>query len=152
MLRDMNLPNDLVSLVDHLGGGEVVGGQVGVLARGPLNAGELLLGAGHEHHEAHASGHVSRGHGDTLSRPPGAANREQTKAENEGLEDQEDQEVGQVEGEDLRGGGGDCLLVTRDGCLTLRASPESRELSLLLVTSSRRSDLSRLGTWDTFLN
>ena len=95
----VNLPNDLVSLVDHLGGGEVVGGQVGVLAGGPLDAGELLLGAGHEHHEAHASGHVGGGHGNTLG-------REETKAENEGLEDQEDQEVGEVEGEDLGGGGG----------------------------------------------
>ena len=102
----MNLPNDLVSLVDHLGGGEVVGGQVGVLTSGPLNAGKLLLGARHEHHEAHAPGHVSGGHGDTLGRPPGASNREETKAENEGLEDQEDQKVGQVEGEDLGGGGG----------------------------------------------
>ena len=102
----MNLPNDLVSLVDHLGGGEVVSGQVGVLASGPLNAGELLLGSGHEHHEAHASGHISGGHGDALSRPPGAADREKTKAEDEGLEDQEDQEVGEVEGEDLGGGGG----------------------------------------------
>jgi len=89
--------NDLVSLVDHLGGGEVVSGQVGVLASGPLNAGELLLGSRHEHHEAHASGHISRGHGNALSRPPGAADREKTKAEDEGLEDQEDQEVGEVE-------------------------------------------------------
>ena len=102
----MNLPNDLVSLVDHLGGGEVVSGQVGVLASGPLNAGELLLGSRHEHHEAHASGHISRGHGNALSRPPGAADREETKAEDEGLEDQEDQEVGEVEGEHLGGGGG----------------------------------------------
>ena len=101
----MNLPNDLVSLVDHLGGGEVVGGQVGVLTRGPLNAGKLLLGSRHEHHEAHASGHISGGYGNALSRPPSAADREETKAKDEGFEDKENQEVGEVEGKDLGCGG-----------------------------------------------
>ena len=53
---------------------------------------------------------------------------------------------------DLRGGGDWGLLVTRDGFLMTLRSLESRELSLLLVTSSHRSDLSLLGAWDTFLN
>ena len=38
----LNLPQQLVGLVDHLGGGQVVVGEVGVLAGSALDAAQLL--------------------------------------------------------------------------------------------------------------
>ena len=50
----------VVHLVPHLGSGEVVAGEVGVLTHGPLHAVELGLVAGGVHEEAHAAGEVGR--------------------------------------------------------------------------------------------
>ena len=48
-------------LVPHLGGGDVVGGLVGVLAGCPPHAVQLLLGAAGVHQETHAARHVGLG-------------------------------------------------------------------------------------------
>ena len=93
----------VVHLVPHLGGGEVVAGEVGVLTHGPLHAVELGLVAGGVHEEAHASGQLGLGDGGAVKGPASSSDGEEAEAENEGFEDQQDEEVGQVEGEHLRG-------------------------------------------------
>ena len=101
----------------HLGGGEVLGGGLGVLASVPLDARQLLELSGGELHEAETTTQLSLGDGGVLGRPAvravgavggrvAVAEGEETKAEDESLQDQEDQEVGQVEGEHLGGGRG----------------------------------------------
>ena len=96
-----NLPNKLVSLVDHLSGGEVVGGKVGVLAGGPLDAGQLLLGPGHEHHEAHSAGHIGGGDDGLFRRSSGSTHGEETEAEDESFENQKDQKICQIQCENF---------------------------------------------------
>lgn len=102
-----------VELVPHLGGGEVVDGGLGVLAGGPLDARHLLNLSGGELHEAHSSGEVRLLDGSVLGGAAVAAvsgaisaNGEETKAKDEGLEDEQDQQIRQVEGKHFRGGGG----------------------------------------------
>jgi len=97
-----------VDLVPHLGGGDVFGGGLGVSAGCPLDARQLGFFSWGVHHEAHASGKVALGDGWALFRRPGLASDtsgEDTEANDDGLGDQEDDQVGDVEGEHLRGGG-----------------------------------------------
>jgi len=89
--------DELVSLVDHLGGGEVVGGKVGVLAGGSLDTGQLLLGPGHEHHEAHSAGHVGGRDNGLFRRSSGSANGEEAETKDEGFKNQEDQKICEIE-------------------------------------------------------
>ena len=101
-----DLLHELVDLVPHLGGGEVVGRGLGVLTGAPLDAGELVHLAGSVHHEAHASGEVGLlDEGLAVSGPAGASDGEEAEAEDEGLDHQEDEQVGQVERQHLGGGG-----------------------------------------------
>jgi len=93
--------NKLVSLVDHLGGGEVVGGKVGVLAGGSLDAGQLLLGTGHEHHEAHSAGHIGGGDDGLFRRSSGSTHGEEAEAEDESFENQKDQKICQIQCENF---------------------------------------------------
>ena len=98
------LPEHLVELVHHLGGGGVFGGRLGVLAGGPLDAGELLLGARGVHDEAHASRDVGLADGCRfVGRPRGGSDAEEAEAEDDGLQHDQDEQVGQVQGEHLRG-------------------------------------------------
>jgi len=93
----------LVDLVDHLGSGGVFRGSFGVLASRPLDASKLLFGSGGIHDEAHAPGEVGLAEAGLLGGPGGAADAEQAEAEDEGLEDNKDEQVGQVERQHLRG-------------------------------------------------
>ena len=102
----LNLPQQLVGLVDHLGGGQVVVGKVGVLAGSALDAAELLLCAGSEHHETHSSCQVSLGHHGTLQWSASAAHWEETEAEDESFQHEEDEEICKVQCQNFRGGGG----------------------------------------------
>ena len=101
-------------LVPHLGGGDVVGGLVGVLAGCPPHAVQLLLGAAGVHQETHAARHVGLGDETailtTICRPSevaeaAAARRKDAKANDDGLEDEQDEQVGEVQREHVGGSG-----------------------------------------------
>ena len=106
--------HELVHLVPHLGSGEVRGGGLGVLAGGPLDAGQLVKLARGVHDEAHAAGQLALLERGVVVGPPLAIVAEETavgesedaEAEEEDLEGDQDTQVGEVEGEDLGGGGG----------------------------------------------
>ena len=104
-MRDLRFEH-VVHLVPHLGGGEVVAGQVGVLAHRPLHAVKLPLVPGRVHQEAHPSRQLRLRYTRPVEGPSCASNREEAEAEDEGFEDEEDEEVGQVEGEHLGGARG----------------------------------------------
>lgn len=101
----------------HLGGGEVLGGDLGLLASIPLDARELLKLSGREFHEAETGTELALGDGSVLRGPAvravgtvgggiAVSEGEEAEAKDKGLQHQEDQKIGQVEGEHLRGGGG----------------------------------------------
>merc|ERR1719219_2526544 len=98
----------VVHLVPHLGGGEVVAGQVGVLAYRPLHAVKLRLIPGGVHEEAHASRQLRLGYTWPVEGPSCTSDREEAEAEDEGFKDEQDEEVGEVEGEHLGGARGPC--------------------------------------------
>ena len=58
MKKNLRL-HELVHLVPHLGGGQVVAGQVGVLTGSAHHTVQLLFGAAGVHQEAHAAGQVA---------------------------------------------------------------------------------------------
>jgi hypothetical protein len=98
---------EFVDLVPHLGSGDVFGGGLGVSASCPLDARQFGVLSGCVHHEAHASGQVGLGDGRAVFRRSGLStdtSGKDTESDDDGLGDQEDDEVGDVEGEDLRGG------------------------------------------------
>ena len=103
----MNSLQHVGHLEPHLAGGVVVESLLGVLAGSLLDAGQLLVVAGGVEEEAHAAGELALGDGGGLVRGPAgpAAHGEEAEAKDEGLQDDQDQEVGQVEREDLGGGG-----------------------------------------------
>jgi len=92
-----------VDLVDHLGGGGVFRGSLGVFAGRPLDAGDLGLITGSVHEEAHATAEVSLGKGGLVGRPGRGSDREEAEAKDDGLQDNQDEQVGQVERQHLRG-------------------------------------------------
>ena len=96
------IPEDLVDLVEHLGGSQVVRGKVGVLAGGTLDTIQLFLGSWGEHKEAHASCEVCLGNHGCVSWSAGATNREKAETKDESFEDKEDKEICEIESEDLR--------------------------------------------------
>lgn len=92
----------LVDFVEHLGGKGVFGGGFGVVASGLLDARQLGVVTSCVHHEAHASGEVSLAdRRAVLGGTGGAADGEKTETEDDGLQDQKDEQVGEVEGQDL---------------------------------------------------
>jgi len=102
---------ELVDLVPHLGSGDVLGGGLGVSAGGPLDAGQFGVFAGSVHEEAHAAGEVGLGDGGAVLGGTGLAadaSGEDAEADDDGLGDEEDDEVGDVEGQHLGGGGSSC--------------------------------------------
>lgn len=111
-----DLLHQLVDLVPHLGRREVVGGGLGVLAGGPLDARELVDLARGVHDEAHAAGQLRLLEGaGSVGRPAvdtgtteeaTVGEAKEAEAEEEDFETDEDGQVGQVEGEHLRGGAG----------------------------------------------
>lgn len=107
LLRDV-LVEDGSHLHPHLASGDVVVSLLGVLAGGLLEAADLVVVTRGVEKEAHASGQLGLGDGGVLiSGPAGAgADGEEAEAKDESLQDQQDQQVGQVESEDLGGGGG----------------------------------------------
>jgi len=90
-----------VDLVGHLGGGGVLRGGLGVFASRPLDARELLLAARGVHDEAHATAEVGLAEGGFLGRTGRGAHAEEAESEDDGLQDNEDEQVGQVEREHL---------------------------------------------------
>lgn len=110
LLEGDNL-HELVKLHPHLGALEVVLGGLGVLASGPLDAVELLVGARSVHHEAEAAVQVAVGDGDGVGavRASGGGGagvvgaEEDSGADDQSLDDTEDDQVGDVEGEHLGG-------------------------------------------------
>jgi len=110
LLEGDNL-HELVKLHPHLGALEVVLGGLGVLAGGSLDAVELLVGTGGVHHEAEATVQVAVGDGDGVGAVGASGGggssvlgaEEDAGADDEGLDDTEDDQVGDVEGEDLGG-------------------------------------------------
>ena len=71
LLREGDGLDQLVHLVPHLGGGQVVVGSHGGLAGGPGDAVELVLVSAGVEEEAHPSGQVGLGHrGGRLAGPP----------------------------------------------------------------------------------
>lgn len=110
LLEGDNL-HELVKLHPHLGALEVALGGLGVLAGGSLDAVELLVSARGVHHEAEAAVQVAVGDGDGVGAVGASGGggagvlgaEEDTGADDEGLDDTEDDQVGDVEGEDLGG-------------------------------------------------
>lgn len=92
-----------VDLVDHFGGGGVFRGGFGVLAGRPLEAGQFLVGSRSVHDEAHAAAEVGLAQGGFLGGTGGGAHAEEAESEDDGLQDDEDEQVGQVERKHLRG-------------------------------------------------
>jgi len=90
----------------HLGGGLVGVGGGPILASDLLDAVELGINTSGVHEEASATLEVGVVDQALLGGPAGSAEGEESKSEDEGLQDQQDEQVGQVEGENLRGGGG----------------------------------------------
>jgi hypothetical protein len=108
LLREGDGLDQLVHLVPHLGGGQVVVGSHGGLAGSPGHAVELALISAGVEEETHPSGQVSLGHrGGGLARPSShSAAADQAEHHDGNLESDEDDEVGQVQREDLAAGGG----------------------------------------------
>ena len=109
--RNFDLLEEFVDLVPHLGGGDVFGSGLGVVASGPLDARQLGVFAWGVHHEAHTSGQVGLGKGwATLGRSGLSTDTsgKDTESNDDGLGDQEDDEVGDVKGEHLWSGGSSC--------------------------------------------
>merc|ERR1711913_215629 len=106
--REWDGLDELVHLVPHLGGGQIVVGGHGGLAGGPGDTAELVLVSSGVEQEAHPSGQVRLRHGGGgLARPPSHSSTTDQAEDHDGnLEGDEDDEVGEVEGEDLAAGGG----------------------------------------------
>ena len=103
-------PQGLVHLVPHLAGGGVAVGGVDVSASLPLDAGQLVGLTGGVEEEAHAAGHLGVGEADAAVGGSGGggcgSGEDEPEDEDEGLQTDQDQQVGQVEGEHLGRRGG----------------------------------------------
>lgn len=93
----------LVEFVHHFGGSGVFRSSFGVFASGPLDAGQFFIRSRGVHDEAHASTEVRLSQGGFFSTSGGGSYTEESKAENESLEDDEDEQIRQVERQYLRG-------------------------------------------------
>jgi len=98
--------HELVNLVPHLGSSEVISSSFRIFACRPLDAGDLLQISSSVHHEAHATSQVRLSDGGAgVSRSGGGSEGEDAEAEDQSLQTDKDKKVGQVEGQDLGGGG-----------------------------------------------
>ena len=92
-------------VVPHLSGCGVVGGKIGIFTGGSLETFKLILATTCVHQEAHAPGNIGfgDGRGTRIGGSSSPADGKQTESKNDGLEDKEDEKVGEVEGENLGG-------------------------------------------------
>ena len=92
-----------MEFVHHLGGSGVFRSSFGVFASSPLDAGQFFFGTRGVHDKAHSTTEVRLSQGSFIGTSGRGSYTEESKAKNESLEYDEDEQIGQVEGQHLRG-------------------------------------------------